>query len=274
MPGLEDSGSSRSGLPVFGDMPRAPRSPHSSDRFPPNPVSSRTKASSAPINDQLAVAVSMIKQALGCQAVGIRLIDEDGNATYRVHDGFPPEFFSQSRPVSLFRDRCICARILSGDIDPESPLFTETGSLVIGSAAECQEISGGVNSGILELLGDECEFQSVILCRIRCLELNLGLIHCADSRLHRFSTQSVRMLEEFAEEIGRSLFYESLWMPASWASGSESHSTRAVCPVCGRLRDEGGDWVVDRRIHPRISWSVLRIPRLVCPHCLQFCNAE
>jgi len=274
MPGLEDSGLPRPGSPVLGEKHKLCRSPHGANCVPQGLLAAGIRASSTSVTDQLAAVASKIKLELGCDAVGIRLVDEDGNATYRVHDGFPDAFFSQSRPVSLFRDRCICAQILSGDIDPDSPLFTEKGSLVIGSAAECRDIIGGVTADIPHLLGDECEFQSVILCRIRCMEHNLGLIHCADSQPHRFSSQSVRMLEEFAERIGHSLFYDSLWMPAAWTSGTESSSTRAVCPICRRLRDDGGNWIEERRIHPRISWSVLRVPQLVCPHCLQFCNAE
>jgi hypothetical protein len=204
-------------------------------------------------SDRLAAVADEIKRTLGCEAVGIRLIDEDGNATYQVQDGFPDDFSLNCQSVSLYRDDCMCTRLLNNTSHSGASFFNERESFMAGSA---------------------CEFQSVLLCRIRFMDMNLGLIHCADTRPRRFSSQSARRVEDFADTISRSLFYDSLWMPAVWASQRAVTPTRAACSICGRYRNDQGKWFDERRLQPRISWSVLRVPRIVCPHCLQFSSAE
>jgi hypothetical protein len=209
--------------------------------------------SEQPISDRLTTVVALIKRTLKCEAVGIRLIDEDGNATYQVQDGFPDEFSATCQSVSLYRDDCVCTRLLNSKSGPGASFYNEREPFMAGSA---------------------CEFRSVLLCRIFCTDMNLGLIHCADTRPQRFSPQSAQFLEDLAETVGRSLFYDSLWLPAAWVRRSDTMPSRAVCSICGKHRDDRGRWFAERRRKPRISWSVLRLRRVVCPHCLQFSTVE
>ena len=80
MPRTEDSLSDRPGASVIGALPRLKRGSETGLSRRPEDI---------PISDRLAAVVRTIRQTLKCEAVGIRLIDEDGNATYRVQDGFP-----------------------------------------------------------------------------------------------------------------------------------------------------------------------------------------
>jgi len=205
------------------------------------------------IGEHLASVVTLIRRALRCEAVGIRLIDEDGNAAYLVQEGFPDEFSSACHSVSLYRDDCACTRLLTSDSGPRATFFNERQPFMAGSA---------------------CAFRSVLLCRVICMDMNLGLIHCADTRPQRFSSNAAQFLEGLAESLGRSLFYDSLWLPAAWMGRCEMISSRAVCSICGRYRDDCGRWVAERRSKPRISWSVVRVPRVACPHCLRFSTLE
>lgn len=242
MPRTEDPVSGRAETSVDGAM-RNVRHTHGLDDH---------LASPAQLSDRLASIVSVIKRTLKCEAVGIRLIDEDGNATYQVQDGFPDDFSAQCQSVSLYRDDCMCMRLLNTS-DPGAAVFNEQETFMAGSA---------------------CEFRSVLLCRIRYMDINLGLIHCSDTRSRRFSAESVKLLEAFASTIGRSLFYDSLWSPAGWVRERTTAPLRAVCSICGRHRDDRGRWFDERRLKPRISWSVLRLPRVICPHCLRFSTLE
>jgi hypothetical protein len=243
MPGREDTVSRRFGSSAVGEIYDLQRSlcVAGGEVWP------------APFGRKLATVASAIKRHLKCQAVGIRLIDEDGNASYRAQDGFPDDYPPECRSISLHDNRLLCAQILCRESDPATAVLGECGS--------CEA-------------GPDCRFQSFLLCRIHCMGINLGLIHCADSQPHRFSAPSAKQLEEFADAVGRSLFYDSLWMPAVWDAGEEAPATRAFCSICGRFRDDQGHWLEERRLHPRISWSVLRVPRMICPYCLQFCTAE
>lgn len=240
----EGSLSDRPGSSVFSALPKLNRPPETGIPRRPDDI---------PIGDRLAAVVRIIKQTLNCEAVGIRLIDEDGNATYCVQDGFPDEFAAICQSVSLYRDDCLCSRLLRSNSGGGASFYNEQDIFMAGSA---------------------CEFRSVLLCRVRYMDLNLGLIHCADTRSRRFTQQSAKVIEDFAETIGRSLFFDSLWLPAGWARSGDAAPLRAVCSICGRHRDDAGRWFEERRRKPRISWSVLRMPRIVCPHCLRFSTVE
>jgi hypothetical protein len=218
--GREDSVSRRFGSSAVGEIQDLQRSLCvASDEQRP-----------APFGRKLVIVVSAIKRHLKCEAVGIRLIDEDGNATYRVQDGFPDEYPPECQSVSLCHNRLLCAQFLNRENDPGSAEFGECGSCVAGS---------------------DCKFQSFLFCRIRCMGLNLGLIHCADSEPHRFSSQSARQLEEFADAVGRSLFYDSLWMPAVWGVGGTAASSPDF--VVGSPRTPRNLPVLPPILHRRVS---------------------
>lgn len=232
------------------------------------------KFSSVRSDQPVTAAADFIKHHLKCDAVGIRLIDEDGNVTFKARAGFPDRFCERRDCLSLFRDRCVCAKVLQGEIDPDLPLFTPTGSLVISSVRDGSVVPSGLSDALPHLLGAKCDFQSVVLTRIHVAGNSLGLLHCADRRPGRFCAGEVSWLESVAEEIGRELFYDSLWLPAHSDHVLVGGRAQAVCPVCGRRRNRLGRWVREERLNPRIAWAILQVPRIVCPRCLRFCNSE
>ncbi len=72
--------------------------------------------------------VHIIKDYTGCEAVGIRLLDEQGNIPYQAYTGFSHDFYSTESPLSIKSDECMCIYVIRGTTDPTQPFFTEGGS--------------------------------------------------------------------------------------------------------------------------------------------------
>ncbi|MEW5702401.1 MAG: GAF domain-containing protein [Candidatus Zixiibacteriota bacterium] len=214
----------------------------------------------------LGAVIDVVRQCVQCRAVAIRLIDQEGHAPFEVDLGFPEHFCSRRNLLSLSRDRCLCTQVLTETVDPECPGRTPSGSLVFGTAAELRFAHSHLPDQPAHLFCPDPDFASMALVPVRGAGFPLGLIHCADPRPHHFHPARIAILEAMAGEIGRALFFDSIW-PSPWTPSGAAESP-ASCPMCGRLRVRGG-W--EDRAHRDLqgtSWSVRPARHVLCPHCL------
>ncbi|MBC8231522.1 hypothetical protein H8E77_18385 [bacterium] len=71
--------------------------------------------------------VAEVKNFTGCVAVGIRLLDKEGNIPYEAYDGFSRRFYELESPLSIKSDRCIwsdqcmCINVIRGQQNQISP---------------------------------------------------------------------------------------------------------------------------------------------------------
>ncbi|MBI4765090.1 MAG: HAMP domain-containing protein, partial [Deltaproteobacteria bacterium] len=72
--------------------------------------------------------VGEMKEFTGCEAVGIRLREENGNIPYMAYLGFSQKFYETESPLSLKSDRCMCINVIKGATDPGLSFYTEDGS--------------------------------------------------------------------------------------------------------------------------------------------------
>jgi len=215
----------------------------------------------------LSAVIDLIREATDCQAAAIRLTDEDGYAPYEAQCGFPKQFCARRNLLRLARDRCLCVQVLTEAIDPALPASTPSGSLIFGTAADMLAALRHLPNPPAHMSCPEVGFETVALVPIRGAGFPLGLIHCADPRPHHLSPVAVERLETVADDIGRALFFDSIW-PSPWASPNLT-GTPALCPMCGRRRTRGGEWLAPERLGlPPVPWSARPARRVLCPHCL------
>ena len=69
-----------------------------------------------------------IQKMTGCEAVGIRILDDKGNIPYQSYTGFSKQFYDQESMLSIKCDRCMCIHVIKGTTDPGLPFYTDRGS--------------------------------------------------------------------------------------------------------------------------------------------------
>ncbi len=68
-----------------------------------------------------------LKTLAGCEAVGIRILDMEGNIPYQAYEGFPKEFYDSESFLSIESDHCMCINVVKGTTDPKLPFCAAGG---------------------------------------------------------------------------------------------------------------------------------------------------
>ena len=149
--------------------------------------------------------VGEIRNYTGCAAVGIRLLDEEGNIPYQAYEGFSERFYELESPLSIKSDRCMCINVIKGETDPKLPFYTEGGSFYMNGTTRFLATVSQEEKGHTRNTCNEFGYESVALIPIRLDERLLGLIHVADTRENMVPLQMVTMLEDAAMELGAAI---------------------------------------------------------------------
>ena len=170
--------------------------------------------------------IAATKRLTGCQAVAIRLLDEDGNIPYELEEGFGSRFCEIENFLSVDRDAGLCVRVIRHDIPPGSSNFTEFGSFYLsGALTEAERES----TNAANCLRDTCNrfgYRSLALVPIRLGEVTQGLIHAADRRENIFTPEIVEMLETAAMQLGTTI--QRLWAEEALKSANQALEDRVL----------------------------------------------
>jgi signal transduction histidine kinase len=150
----------------------------------------------------LAAFVAELKSFTGCEAVGIRILDEEGNIPYEACEGFSREFYDLESPLSVKSDRCMCVSIIRGQVDLKSPFCTNGGSFHANSTTGLLAAVPEEEKGQTRNTCNEYGYESVALVPIRLADSIIGLIHIADTREDMVPREKVEMLEGIAMQFG------------------------------------------------------------------------
>ncbi|UCE20200.1 MAG: diguanylate cyclase [Gemmatimonadota bacterium] len=149
--------------------------------------------------------VAEVKNFTGCTAVGIRILEDEGNIPYQVFEGFSREFYEFESPLSVNSDACMCINVIKGDTDPERPFFTEGGSFFMNTTTRFLATVSEEEKGQTRNVCNEHGYESVTLIPIRLADRILGLIHVADFREGMVPLEKVEVLETAAMELGTAI---------------------------------------------------------------------
>jgi len=149
--------------------------------------------------------VAQIKKLTGCAAVGIRILDKDGNIPYQAHDGFEQWFYESESPLSIKHDQCMCINVITGKLDGSLPFCTEFGSFYMNGTtrflATVSEQEKGQTRNVCNAEG----YESVALVPIRMGGCILGLIHVADPREDAVPPKMVESLEVVTSHLASAI---------------------------------------------------------------------
>jgi len=153
----------------------------------------------------LTAFVKEIKRFADCEAVGIRVLDKEGNIPYRAYDGFSEDFYAAETSVSIKNDECMCTEVIRDANDAKLPCCTESGSFHLGSLSRFLASASGARKKRMRNKCHEAGYESVALIPIRVAGRILGLIHLADRRENMFPLNLVLTLEAVAMQLGIAL---------------------------------------------------------------------
>jgi len=169
--------------------------------------------------DSINLILAAVKRETGFDAVGIRLKSND-DFPYFVQDGFSPDFLLTENTL-VARDatggpcrdvngninlECTCGLVLSGQMDPKNPLFTEWGSSWTNNSLPFLDLPPGQDPRFHPR--NNCIHQgylSVALIPIRANRQIIGLLQLNDRRKDCFTPEMIHFYEGIVASIGIAL---------------------------------------------------------------------
>ncbi len=156
--------------------------------------------------------VAEVQWYVECEAVGIRILDDQGNIPYEAYTGFSKEFYELESALSIKTDQCMCINVIKGDMDPSLGCFTEGGSFYVSGTtrflATVSEEDKGQTRNVCNAMG----YETVALVPIFLQDTIIGLIHLADPRENVIGLDMIKVLEGVSGQLGlaiRRAFAES-----------------------------------------------------------------
>ncbi len=157
------------------------------------------------MNPLLKEFVAEVKNFTGCAAVGIRILDEEGNIPYQAHEGFSQKFYKSESPLSIKSDQCMCINVIKGVADTKLPFYTEGGSFYMNGTTRFLATVSEEEKGQTRNVCNQFGYESVGLVPIRLGDRLLGLIHMADPRENMVSLEIVEVIEGAAMQLGATI---------------------------------------------------------------------
>jgi PAS domain-containing protein len=182
-----------------------------------------TMARGSDLQSTLGEILRIVHEALGTEAVGIRLQEGDGYP-YFVFYGFHDEHILMENELcatdlegQMMRDDvgnpvldCMCGNILRGRFNPSKPFFTVGGSFWTNSTTEL--LASTTDEDGLVRTRDTCQgegYESVALIPIRDDDETIGLLQLNDRRSGYFNQETIGFLEGLGKIIGDGLGRDS-----------------------------------------------------------------
>jgi PAS domain S-box-containing protein len=150
-------------------------------------------------------AVREIRQFTECEAVGVRLLDEQGNIPYEAYEGFSKAFYDAESPLRLDVDQCMCISVIRGQFNPALPFFTKGGSFFMNGTTRFLATVSEEEKGATRNACNAQGYESVALAPVRHKGAVIGLIHAADRREGMVSESKVRTLETASLIMGTAI---------------------------------------------------------------------
>ena len=149
--------------------------------------------------------ITEIKKLTDCSAVGMRVLDANGNIPYQVYEGFGPEFYKSENPHTIYTENCMCANVVLQKPDLNHPYFTRAGSFCIDSTSRFLKTLSQEEKNQTCDVCNRFGYESVALVPIPLGDKILGLIHMADPRPQLFNSGAIELIEGAAMQLGTAI---------------------------------------------------------------------
>jgi signal transduction histidine kinase len=149
--------------------------------------------------------VTEIQSLSGCEAVGMRILDRNGNIPFVAYTGFSQDFYDAESPLSIRTGHTTCIQVVRRKVDSKLPFFTSVGSFYVNGTSRFLRSSPAVDHGWPCPVCNNYGYESLALIPIRLGGEVLGLIHVADTRDDRVPLELVQILEDAALQLGAAI---------------------------------------------------------------------
>ncbi len=146
-----------------------------------------------------------IQKLSGCEAVGIRILDNGGNIPYQGYVGFTKSFYTKESPLSIHSDQCMCINVIKGETDPSQPFYTKAGSFFMNGTTRFLSAVSEEDKGQTRNVCNQVGYESVALIPIYFVDRIFGLIHLADPHENRVPREMVELFEKAAKQLGTAI---------------------------------------------------------------------
>jgi PAS domain S-box-containing protein len=164
-------------------------------------------------------ATTFFQKVSGCDAVGVRLRQDDDYPYYEAH-GFPKEFIllesrlcERDSTGQIRRDsdgypiwECMCGNVIRGRFDPSQPFFTNHGSFWTNCTTELLATSSEEDRQ--SRTRNRCNgegYESVALLPLHAGEEQLGLLQLNHRQRDRFAPEDIALWERLADHLSVAL---------------------------------------------------------------------
>ena len=143
--------------------------------------------------------VPEVRAFTGCAAVGLHVLDEQGDIHYKAYDGFSKAFYKSESPLSIKGDRGMCINVIKGEADPRLPFYTRCGSFYMNNTTLFLATASEEEQGhVCKAAG----YESMALIPIKVATRIVGVIHIADEMENMVPLKTVEILEAVAVQLG------------------------------------------------------------------------
>ena len=149
--------------------------------------------------------IAYIKSLTNCSAIGMRVLDGNGNIPYQAHEGFSPEFYEAENPHTIDSIRCMCSDVILGKIKIKARSLTKGGSFYVGSTSHLMTTLSEAEKSRICNVCSTYGYESVALIPIRMADRIHGLIHIVDPRKNMIPDEIMEILEGAAMQLGTAI---------------------------------------------------------------------
>ena len=138
-------------------------------------------------------------------------MEEEGDYPYYFFNGFSDTHLEIENSLCdehLENEKqlaCMCGRVITGDIDPSLPFFTEGGSFWSNNTDNLLKVTTVEELGKTRNVCNAEGYQSVALIPLKSTTGIIGLLQLNDESPDRFSLELIEILERLGESIGIAL---------------------------------------------------------------------
>jgi signal transduction histidine kinase len=163
-----------------------------------------------PINKLLEDCAKIFKDFIKCSAIGIRLINSEGDFPYQTQLGFPEEFIKIENVHNHKSDECLCFSVLAGNFKSFSPHCTENGTFYSNNFSDLFKEQKKSSLFIKRNICFLYSYESLAVIPIKNKKEIIGLFHFADTQPNLFSSKMLELLENAAIQVGNILYQFSI----------------------------------------------------------------
>jgi signal transduction histidine kinase len=158
-----------------------------------------------PIKKILEDCVKIFQNFIKCSAVGIRLINSEGDFPYQAQLGFPAKFVKIENVQDHKSEDCLCYSVIGGNNQSFSPHYTSNGSFFVNNFSELfrrkkHTLFSKRNFCFLY------SYESLAVIPFKHNQEVFGLFHIADVHPNLFSPKMLELLENAAIQVGNILY--------------------------------------------------------------------